>query len=247
MWDDVHQLNATAATLALLAAAAIAWAALSWIARQPALEFRDVVVRKPLERASAAHLEAVIRDELAGTFFTMDLDRARASIAKVAWVRAVSLRRQWPRRLEIDVEEHVPFARWNDGALVNVQGEVFAAHYAGELPSFAGPEGRAAEIAARYREWTATLAPLGLSVAQVRLSPRGGWHVRAIGAAAPIDIELGRDDPSARLERFAAAFARTVGALARAGTSIAQVDLRYRNGFAARVPQFRERPPKKAA
>jgi hypothetical protein len=45
--------------------------------------------------------------------------------------------------------------------------------------------------------------------------------------------------------RFSAAFARTIGALDRAGTTIAQVDLRYRNGFAARVPAFRERPPKK--
>jgi len=247
MWDDTQQLNATAATLAVLAAAAIAWGALTWIARQPALELREVVVRKPLERANAAHVEAVIRDELAGTFFTMNLDRARASIAKVAWVRSVSLRRQWPRRLEIDIDEHAPLARWNDGALVDVQGDVFIADYAGELPRFEGPDGRAAEVANRYREWMATLAPLGLSLAEVRLSARGGWRVRAIGGAAPLDIELGRDDPSARLARFAGAFARTIGALGRAGTPIAQVDLRYRNGFTARVPGFRERAPKKAA
>ncbi len=35
--------------------------------------------------------------------------------------------------------------------------------------------------------------------------------------------------------------------LARSGTPIEYVDLRYRNGFAARVPGFKERPPKKAA
>jgi hypothetical protein len=38
-----------------------------------------------------------------------------------------------------------------------------------------------------------------------------------------------------------------VGALARAGTAVATVDLRYRNGFAARIPGFREKPAKKAA
>jgi cell division protein FtsQ len=246
MWDDARQLNATAATLAALAFAAIAAALLAWVARQPAFEFRDVVVKRPLARASAAHVEAVIRDELGGTFFTMNLDRARASLAKIAWVRAVSLRREWPGRLEIDIEEHVPLARWNDGALVDVQGYVFSADYAGELPRFRGPDGRAREIAERYREWSATLAPLGLSLADVRLSPRGGWQLRAVGAANALGIELGRDDPSVRLARFAAAFVRTIGALDRAGTTIAQVDLRYRNGFAARVPAFREKPPRKA-
>ena len=34
---------------------------------------------------------------------------------------------------------------------------------------------------------------------------------------------------------------------ARAGTRVDYVDLRYRNGFAARVPQFREKPGRPAA
>jgi cell division protein FtsQ len=247
MWDDARQLNATAATLAALALAALVWAGLAWIARQPAFDYREIVVRTPLVRASPAHLEAAIREELAGTFFTMNLERARASIAKVPWVRTVSLRREWPRRLEVHIEEHVALARWNDAALVNSDGEVFVAACADELPTFVGADGRSGEIAARYREWSALLAPLGLSVSEVRRSARGGWHLRASGSASAIDIELGRDDPSAKLERFAATFARTLGVLERAGTTIAQVDLRYRNGFAARVPGFRERPPKKAA
>ena len=58
-------------------------------------------------------------------------------------------------------------------------------------------------------------------------------------------LDLGRDEPSARLERFVAVYERTIGALARAGTRIEHVDLRYRNGFAARVPGFRERVRKK--
>jgi hypothetical protein len=49
------------------------------------------------------------------------------------------------------------------------------------------------------------------------------------------------------LNRFVAYYARTVGALARAGTGVEYADLRYRNGFAARVPGFRERAVKKAA
>jgi cell division protein FtsQ len=245
MWDDARQLDAIARVLALLAAAALSWGALAWAARQAPFAFREVIIRGPLERVSAAHLEAVVRDELAGTFFTMNLESARASLARVPWVRSVALRRQWPQRLELTVEEQVPFARWNDAALVNTFGEVFVADYDGELPRFAGPEGRAADVALRYREASEALASLGLDVRAVRLSARGGWHITAGGPSGPLAIELGREDPTLRLARFVDAYERTIGALARAGTHVEQVDLRYRNGFAARVPGFREHAPKR--
>jgi len=246
MWDDPRQLNAAALAFALAAAGLLAWGALAWLARQPLFAFREVVLSAPLQRASAGELEAMIREELAGTFFTMNLDRARSALARVSWVRNVALRRQWPRRLEVTIEEHEALARWNGSALVNVQGEVFAAEYQGELPAFSGPEGAAAEVTRRFREWSEVLAPLALVVRELRLTARGSWHVVAAGDATALEIELGREDAGDRLARFVAAFGRTVGALAKAGTRIGHVDLRYRNGFAARVPGFKERAPKAA-
>ncbi len=245
MWDDAKQLNAVAVGLALIAIALLTWGALAWIARQPIFALREVVVTTPLTRANPAHVEAVIRDELAGTLLTLDLARSRAALARVPWVRSVALRRQAPARLEIAIEEHVPIARWNDSGLVNAQGEVFVADYDGELPQFDAPEGRSADVAARFREWSDALAPLALAVQQVALSARGGWHLRVTGGGTPLAIELGRDEPSERLARFVAAYRTTVGALARAGTRVDRVDLRYRNGFAARVPGLPELPARK--
>jgi cell division protein FtsQ len=247
MWDDPRRMNALSAVLTAVALVAIAWSAISWLVRQPAFAFREVVVDSPLQRVNPAHVEAVVRDELAGTFFTMDLDRSRAALARVPWVRNVALRRQWPQRLAVTIEEHVPLARWNDAALVNVQGELFTADYNGELPQFGGPDRRAAEVTARFHEWSAALSPLGLALNEVFLSPRGGWRLTTAGSAGPLTIELGRDEPGARLTRFIGLYARTIGALEKSGTRIDRVDLRYRNGFAARVPGFKERPPKKAA
>jgi cell division protein FtsQ len=247
MWDDAKQMNAIAATLGVLIAAVLLWAGAAWVVRQPVFAWKEVVVLNPLERASAAHIEAVVREELAGTFFTMDLNRARRALARVPWVRNVSLRRQWPHRLEVEVEEHSPFARWNDASLVNSQGEVFSADAKDELPQFEGPEGRAADMTAQYRAWSARLGPLHLAVRTLRLSARGSWHIETAGPHGPLTLELGRDEPDARLARFVAAQPRTLGALARAGTRVDYVDLRYRNGFAARVPQFREKAVKRAA
>ena len=246
MWDDPKQLNAIAAGLALIATGALVAGTLAWLFRQPPFEFREVVVMTPPARASAAHLEAVIRDELAGTFFTMNLDRARAALTQVPWVRRASLSRQWPQRLEVTIEEYLPFARWNGDALVNANGEVFSADYDGDLPQFEGGDARAAEVTARYREWSTALAPLSLVLQEIRVSPRGSWRLRVTGSSGPLDIELGRDEPGERLARFVAVYGRTIQTLTRAGTRVDRVDLRYRNGFAARVPGFRERPARKA-
>ncbi|HEY8242372.1 MAG TPA: cell division protein FtsQ/DivIB [Casimicrobiaceae bacterium] len=245
MWDDPKALNALAATLAAVALALIAIGAVAWGARHDAFAFREVVVATPLKRSSPAHLEAAIRGDLAGTFFTLDLERARTSLARVPWVRAVALRRQWPGRLEVAVDEYTPYARFGDASLVSPDGEVFSAAYDGELPQLDGPDARAVELTARHREWSALVAPLGLRLRAISVSPRGGWRVQAQSAGAPLALELGRDDPDARLARFVAAYGRTIGALARSGTRVAEVDLRYRNGFAARVPGFREKAPKR--
>ena len=245
MWDNPRQLNGLALVVALAAVAMIAWGAVAWAVRQPVFALRQVVIESKLVRANPAHIQAVIREELRGTFFTLRLPEARASLQRVPWVKSVALRRQWPDRLQVILVEHEPLARWTDGALVGTEGEVFAADFAGELPQLAGPEGSAALVAVRFREFGAALGVRALSIAELRLSPRGGWRLRTAGRA-PLTIELGRNEPGERLSRFVLYYARTVAVLARAGTGTEYVDLRYRNGFAMRVPGFKEKPKRSA-
>ncbi|HEY1459015.1 MAG TPA: cell division protein FtsQ/DivIB [Casimicrobiaceae bacterium] len=239
MWDNPRQLNAVALIVAAAAVAILAAAGVNWAVRQPVFALREVVVRGPLERVNPAHIEAVVREELRGTFFTLRLADARVSISRVPWVRSAVLRRAWPLRLEITVSEQEPLARWNDGALVNVQGETFVADYDGELPQFIGPEGSSAEVTARFREFGEALSVAGLSIAELRLSERSAWELRTEGEGA-MTLALGRAEPATRLERFVAYYPSTIGRLHRSGARVDRVDLRYRNGFAARLPAFKD-------
>jgi cell division protein FtsQ len=246
MWDSPRQLTAMALGFALLALALFAWGAVAWAVRQPAFALRQIVITGSLAQVNPANLEAVVREELRGNFFTMKLADARTSLQRVPWVRSVALRRQWPNRLEISVVEHTPLARWNDNALVNKEGEVFVADYDGDLPQFTGPDGTAAEISARFAEFGADLSRTGLAIGEMRLSARGGWELKT--ATPPeLTIALGRAEPGARLARFVDYYAKSIGALNRAGNRVEYADLRYRNGFAVRVPAFKERSVKKAA
>ena len=247
MWDDARQMNALALTLTAITMVGMVVAAVIWSVRQPVFAWGEVVITTPLERTNGAQLETVIREDLTGTFFTMDLARARAALKQVPWVRDVSLRRQWPHRLELSVDEHAPLARWNESALVSTRGEVFVARGEDDLPLFEGPDGTAADMLARYESWGGALTPLGLRILEIRMSPRGGWRLKTVGGDGPLTLELGRDEPEVRLARFVAAHGRTLGALARTGTRVDSVDLRYRNGFAARIPTFREKNARPAA
>jgi cell division protein FtsQ len=246
MWDDPRRLNAIALVVMLAAAAMLLYGALAWAVRQPVFAIRHVVVDGPPARVNPAHVAAVIREELRGTFFTLRLADARASLQRVPWVKAVALRRRWPDALEVTLSEHEPLARWNDNALVDTDGEAFSADYDGELPQLAGPEGSAVVVTDHYRDFVKVLAPRSLSIAELRLSPRGAWRIRTSGNAR-LTIELGRSAPDERLMRLVSYYSKTLGALARAGTPVDYVDLRYRNGFTARVPGFAERTPRKGS
>jgi cell division protein FtsQ len=145
-------------------------------------------------------------------------------------VRHVAVRRVWPGRLEVTVEEHVALARWGDDALVNLQGEKFYAKTRDALPSFVAPAGTAAEVARRYRRFSEIVAPLGTRVERVVLSARHAWQLR-LGNG--VHVMLGRDGDLAeeRLRKFVEAYPA-----ASAGNKYEYVDLRYPNGFALRLP-----------
>ena len=98
MWDSPRSLNLLAWSLTLAAAVLLACGAVAWTARQPVFALRHVIVDGNLARTSRAYLETVIREELKGTFLTLSLADARASLQRVPWVKSVALRRQWPER-----------------------------------------------------------------------------------------------------------------------------------------------------
>jgi len=228
MWDSPRLLNALAGFLVGITVLAGTLAGANWLLHSSFLPLRVVEVRTPLEHVSRADLQAVLARHARGNFFAAPIDRVRAAAEQVPWVRRASVRRVWPDRLEVTIEEHVAFARWGTEGLVNTQGERFAAASDAELPLFIGPPGTEAEIARRYRRFAEMLAPLGSPLDRVLLSARHGWQLRL---ANGMQITLGRDVDAAdeRLARFAEAYAR-------AGHMRADViDLRYPNGFAVRT------------
>src|SRR5436190_10345896 len=172
MWDNPRLLNLAAGVLVGLVALASALVGAHWLLRSPLFPLHMVELRTPLKQASPGQVEAAIARLASGNFFAVPIDELRAALEKLPWIRAAAVRRVWPDRLEISIEEHVPLARWGADALVNTHGERFAGSVAGELPMFVGPPGAEAEIARRYHRFAELVAPLGSPIERVTLSAR---------------------------------------------------------------------------
>lgn len=232
MWDKPELMNAAANLLFGTAALLAFYAALALVIQLPVFPLREVRVSGELAHVTRDEVEELVRRELRGNFFTLDLGAARGAFERLSWVRKVNVRRRWPDRLEVVLEEHVPLARWSDRALVNTRGEVFEATYGGKLPRFVGPAGAAKEMAIQYEYFRTSLAAIGLTPVAVQISQRRAWRIQL---ATGLTLELGREQVEARLTRFVAAYGRT---LARLERRIDYVDLRYANGFAVRIPDL---------
>ena len=237
MWDNPRLLNAVAGFLTALALVALSGAALVAFARTPLFPLREVQVRGALAQTSRAEVEAAMQSRITGNFFAADLAVIREALEQLPWVRRVEVRRAWPDRIDVAIEEHVAFVHWGEAALVNPDGERFPATLDAPLPRFHGPDGAEREVTRRFREFARLVAPLGVRVERVTLSSRGAWQLRlSSGLALELGRDLGGESPEARLARFVAAYPATLGRLARAHEN---VDLRYPNGFALRVPEFK--------
>jgi len=238
MWDKPDLLNTIASLLFAAAFLMVAYGVVHFVVRLPAFPLREVQINGELAHVTLEEIEGIVKRELKGNFFTLDMNAARAGFEALPWVRKSNVRRRWPDQLEVEFEEHVPLARWGAVALVNTYGEVFTAAYDGapanreQWPLFIGPEGSAKEIAIQYRHFQRSFAAIGQVPVQVQVSPRRAWQIRLDSGLV---IELGRERLEPRLERFIAVFERTIGRLQR---KLDYVDLRYPNGFAVRIPEL---------
>ncbi len=246
---DVRLMNAVAAAVFLLAAVGAGVAAWAWLMRSPLFPIRAIQLDGDLARNSVPTIRANAAPRLAGNFFSVDLQGSRAAFESVPWVRRAVVRRVWPDRLVVRLEEHEPAALWggedaaadaaevaDTGRLVNSHGEVFDANVGDvedqALPLLSGPEDRAADMLALMRRLQPLLAKLDLQISSLHLSGRGSWRV---GFDSGATMELGRgndDEVLARTERFVRTFA---AANARWRAPLLHADLRHTGGYALRL------------
>lgn len=243
MWDNPALMRSVSNALLAFSTLALLYGAISYVVHLPNLfPLQSVQMSAAPQRVVAEDLLQVMRNEVDGNLFTVDIERLRLALEKLPWVRSVSVRREFPARLVVALEEHQALARWKGVArfdpaadsgqvllktgLVNTHGEVFDASSEAPLPEFISQESDSFEVAQRYGEFGGQLAVLNLHIAQLALTPRHAWRVILSNG---MTLELGREEMQQRMARFVVMYPYS---LAGRTDSVRYVDLRYRNGFA---------------
>jgi cell division protein FtsQ len=245
MWNNPRVMNMLSLAFVVAASIALIVAAVTHVARSPRFAIKRVVVTTPLKHVDPRFVERIIRTEFAGTYFTLNLKRAQASLARVPWVDSVSIRRVWPRSIEVKIVEHKAFARWNADLLVSEQAKVFAGTTAEALPQLNGPDGSENDVVKKFKQAQAALRTLGYSVQVMSLSP--SYSLSAELREGP-SIHFGReqfDTRLARLVEFGPQIRKMIG------VQMDSLDLRYSRGIAvamdmneaARARAASARPP----
>ena len=239
---DVRLMNAVASALFAAALLMLLGAMLLWVARLPLFAIQGVSVSGDVAHYNAITLRANVMPRLQGTFFTLDLKEARKVFESVPWVRRAVVRREFPNRLKVQLQEHQAVAFWGaegESRLVNSFGEVFEANV-GEieqdnLPRLNGPEGQSAQVLAMHQTLQPLFTPMDLTLDQLELTARGGWRAQLDTGT---ELELGSGETAelmARAERFLKTVAQVTARYQRNPSQLASVDLRHSDGYAIRM------------
>jgi cell division protein FtsQ len=239
---DVRLMNLTASALlfgfVLLVLAAVA----GWVGRHPVFAIRGVSVFGDTSHNNAVTLRAQVKPYLNGTFLTVDLAATRQAFEAVPWVRRALVRREFPNRLKVILQEHQAVAYCGmegESALINSFGEVFEANL-GEveqeaLPRLNGPKEQSAQVLSMYRALQPLFEAMEMPIEQLELTGRGSWRVQ-LDTGAPIELGRGAvDEVVTRTRQFLGTMTQVTSRYGRTVTALESADLRHEQGYAIRL------------
>lgn len=239
---DIKLMNAVATGLFAGLVLMLLGVALAWAVRLPMFAIRGVSVVGDVSHYNAITLRANVLPRLTGNFFTLDVNAARKIFETMPWVRQAIVRRDFPNRLKVQLQEHQAVAYWGvdgDSRLVNSFGEVFEANLGeleqDDLPRLSGPDGQSAQVLAMHRTLQPLLTPMDLTLDQLDLTPRGGWRAQ-LDTGTTLELGSGStDELVARVERFVKTVTQATSRYSRTVEQLASVDLRHTDGYAMRL------------
>ena len=239
---DVKLMNMTASALFLAFALMVVGAVAGWASRHPKFAISGIAVTGEVTHNNALTLRANVAPRLSGTFFTMDLTAARLAFEAVPWVRQAVVRREFPNRLKVLLQEHKAAAFWGaegESRMVNSFGEVFEANI-GEIdqetmPRLTGPDVQAAQILAMYQTLQPMFDDMDMALDQLELNAHGGWRVKLDTGAV---IELGGGsvaEVQTHTQRFLRTLTQVTSRYGRTPDALETADLRHQDGYAIRL------------
>lgn len=236
--------------LFLLSLIAGAFWFVNWLYTPGNLPIKKIELINRLENQESRELQLVSAQAINGGFFSLNVEQFRTElINKLPWVKLVSVRKIWPDKLLLSIEEYKPVVRWksvqhrlstdreqknNDlhYQLLSSEGVVFKPELTikqqrkfNAMALISGTDERAKEIMQNCYVMNEHLQQIKLSISECGMNARRTWQLILNNG---MTLKLGKEMIMPRLDRFIRSFN---GALKDYIDRVAYADLRYSNGF----------------
>lgn len=194
----------------------------------------DTPLSKIMVGGNFNHLEEqelaeLVNMEIDGGFLSMNLNQLRQELQSHPWIHQVSVRREWPSTLKVEVIEEVPIARWGKKGFLNRLGDQLSLpenSNLNSLPVLEADFGSSQDMIAQYLLLAELLAPTDLRLTELQRDAVGAWQIET---AAGVRIVLGRDQIIEKIRRLIVVWGSGLDIQLN---NIATIDLRYPNGLA---------------
>ena len=194
----------------------------------------DTPLSKIMVGGNFNHLEEqelaeLVNIEIDGGFLSMNLNQLRQELQSHPWIHQVSVRREWPSTLKVEVIEEVPIARWGKKGFLNRLGDQLSLpenSNLNSLPVLEAHFGSSQDMIAQYLLLAELLAPTDLRLTELQRDAVGAWQIET---ASGVRIVLGRDQIIEKIRRLIVVWASGLDVQLN---NIATIDLRYPNGLA---------------
>ena len=194
----------------------------------------DTPLSKIMVGGNFNHLEEqelaeLVNMEIDGGFLSMNLNQLRQELQSHPWIHQVSVRREWPSTLKVEVIEEVPIARWGKKGFLNRLGDQLSLPENSNLKSLPVLEadfGSSQDMIAQYLLLAELLAPTDLRLTELQRDAVGAWQIETTSG---VRIVLGRDQIIEKIRRLIVVWGSGLDVQLN---NIATIDLRYPNGLA---------------
>lgn len=207
-------------------------AVITWYERaELVVPVRHINVEGQAERTNQQALQKVLSSVVAQSMFA-NLQPLQRQLSSLPWVKTVQIKRKWPNTLVISFSEVKPIARFNDKWVFTQDDQLYPLPNDStdlglqSLPWLVGPMDSARLLWQAYQAMTPVLAPLGLRIWQLRLSPRFSYEIVLNNG---LILYLGTSQVMERLQLFSKVYAQQ---LAPKVNQMTHVDLRYASSMA---------------
>ena len=193
------------------------------------LPVKSVAIEGDFTKVSRDQIELIVRDSLSKDFLKVELKEIKKKIEEDPWVEFVNVKRIWPDKIELSVNEEKPIARWGDSGFINQHGTLIDVKLDKELdqlPLFYGSNKQIEEITQWYMVAGDILSNYDLNISGLKINEQGDWELAIDNS---IQIIMGAEDKQSKLEQFLIVYTQKLKADV---TKIAVVDLRYEAGLA---------------